>query len=606
MTLTLINFNMIGDCKMKRKFLPLFLASIFVLILMIGLFSQSGEQNKPETQNEVTVENSASSASVLDNYNSANNNSSDDYNDNKTLNNSKDNDNNYNNNNNNTDNINDINNSNLAKNSNNASESSNAEIAPVIDAEIDAGINVVTGAEIDSGINTEIGAETSDYDEKSNEGQSNNVLNRAPNEKDIVSEENAKSAEKNETKVITDTDPNETKEIISLGKLKVHFIDVGQADSILIQDSGGSTMLIDAGNNEDADLVVNYLKEHGIDKLDYVIGTHPHEDHIGGLDAVINTFNIGKVIMPKVSHNTKTFEDVLTAIKNKNLKVTSPVPGESYNLGNAKFTILAPNSDNYDNLNDYSIVIKLEFGETSFLFAGDAETKSENEMIVKGFNLKANVLKVGHHGSTTSSSLPFIKAIAPKYAVISVGKHNSYGHPDSIILNRFKTLNVEVLRTDILGTIVFTSDGKNLTYTTENVSTINEVTPVTASNSNKANETNKTNETNVSNVSSETNASNETNVVNVTIEEVDLINELVIIKNNSNVDVDMTGWKLVSVNGNQVYYFPNNFVLKAGASVSIASGNAEGDLKWTKSNIWNNKGDPAELYDNKGNLVSSK
>jgi len=258
------------------------------------------------------------------------------------------------------------------------------------------------------------------------------------------------------------------KDVIEINdELKVHFIDVGQADSILIQEANGNNMLIDAGNNSDSDFVVNYIKEQGIDSLDYIIGTHPHEDHIGGLYAVINTFNVGKIIMPKVSNNTKTFEDVLMAVKNKNLKVTSPVSGQTYELGNATFKILGPNCDVYDSLNNYSIVIYLEFGETSFVFTGDAETESENEMIKNDYDLKADVLKAGHHGSTTSSSAAFIKAIAPKYSVISVGKDNSYGHPDSIILNRLKTMNVKVLRTDESGTIVFTSDGTNLTYVTD-------------------------------------------------------------------------------------------------------------------------------------------
>ena len=492
---------------MKKKFVPLLLVSIFVLILATSLFACSGNQSNLENKQGVTLENSTSDNSALGN-----------------------------------------------KNDN-----------------------------------------TSETAEKSEITQATTSPDSTTADKDV------KFDRKDETKV------NEVN-----SELKVHFIDVGQADSILIQQSDGSAMLIDAGNNADADLVVNYLKDQGIDKLDYVIGTHPHEDHIGGLDAVINTFNIGKVIMPKVSHNTKTFEDVLTAIKNKNLKVTSPVPGQSYKLGDAIFTILAPNSDSYDSLNNHSVVIKLDFGETSFLFTGDAEKESENEMLAKDYNLKADVLKVGHHGSTTSSYSAFVKAVAPKYSVISVGKDNSYGHPDSIILNRLKTMNVEILRTDILGTIVFTSDGTSLTYTADNVNKKTEEKTATSSTTPSPSTTTTNNNQPKSNASSSTNAVTETNTsnasraVSVIIETVDLQNEIVVIKNNSKVDVDMTGWKLVSVKGNQVYYFPDNFILKAGASVSIASGNAEGDLKWTKNNIWNNDGDPAELYDNNGNLVSTK
>lgn len=388
----------------------------------------------------------------------------------------------------------------------------------------------------------------------------------------------------------------EKDEIEISGQLKVHFIDVGQADSILIQEANGKSMLIDAGNNEDADFVVNYIKEQGVDSLEYIIGTHPHEDHIGGLDAVIDNFNIGKIIMPKVSNNTKSFEDVLMAVNRKNLKITSPVPEQDYELGDATFTILGPNSDAYDSLNNYSVVIRLEFWETSFVFTGDAETESENEMLSKGYNLKADVLKVGHHGSITSSSMAFIKAIAPKYSIISVSKDNSYGHPDSIILNRLKTMNVEVLRTDELGTIIFTSNGTNLNYETNKNTNKNNIENSTQSDG--ITETTSSSDT----TTSPGNSSSDS----VMIENIDPVNEIVIIKNHSNTDIDMTGWKLISVKGNQVYNFPNNFILKAGASITIASGNSEGDLKWTNSNIWNNNGDPGELYDNKGNLVSSK
>jgi len=203
------------------------------------------------------------------------------------------------------------------------------------------------------------------------------------------------------------------------GTLKVHFLDVGQADSILIN-AGSAVMLVDAGNNADADNVVNYIKAQGIKKLDYIIATHPHEDHIGGMDAVVNAFDIGKVIMPKVQSNTKTFEDLLRAIAGKGLKITSPVPGTKYSLGEAEFTILAPNGSDYEDVNDYSVVVKLQFGKTSFLLTGDAGVQSEGEMLLKGFDLKADLLKVGHHGSHYSTSDEFLKAVSPKFAVISV------------------------------------------------------------------------------------------------------------------------------------------------------------------------------------------
>jgi competence protein ComEC len=224
-------------------------------------------------------------------------------------------------------------------------------------------------------------------------------------------------------------------------------------------------MLIDAGNNADSSLILSYLKGLKISRIDVLVGTHPHEDHIGSLDSVIDSFDIGVVYMPKISTNTKTFEDVLLSIKNKGLKVMTAKAGVILDLGEGvKAEMVAPNSDRYEDINDYSAVIKLTYGETSFLFTGDAEAVSEKEMVAKGYNLKADVLKVGHHGSTSSTSPVFLKAVSPKYAIISVGKDNQYGHPDSIILNRLKTFGVQVYRTDESGTIIAATDGKNITF----------------------------------------------------------------------------------------------------------------------------------------------
>ncbi len=249
--------------------------------------------------------------------------------------------------------------------------------------------------------------------------------------------------------------------------LEVHFIDVGQADSILIKAPGGN-MLIDAGNNGDADLITSYIKKQGVKTLDVVIGTHPHEDHIGSLDVVIDTFDIGKVYMPKVEHTTQTIEDVLLAIKNKGLKITAPVAGSTFNVGEVKCRILAPNSSKYDDLNNYSIVIKLEFGNTSFLFTGDAEKVSEDEMLQKHKDkLSSDVLKVGHHGSNSSTIQGFLDKVNPKYAVVMVGKNNSYEHPHKVVMNRLKEKGVTVYRTDENSTIVANSDGNNITFNTK-------------------------------------------------------------------------------------------------------------------------------------------
>ncbi|MGN9163844.1 ComEC/Rec2 family competence protein [Tissierellaceae bacterium HCP3S3_D8] len=246
--------------------------------------------------------------------------------------------------------------------------------------------------------------------------------------------------------------------------LEVHFIDVGQGDSILVK-SGEEFMLIDGGKNSAADTVVEYLKSQNVNKIKYVIGTHPHEDHIGGLDDVIDTFDIEKVIMPNITHNTKTFEDVLDSIMNKGLGITQAKSGDRYDLGDAEMTILAPNKEKYKDLNDYSVVVRLKYGNTSFMFTGDAEKISEDEMIeVYGSSLKSDVLKLGHHGSTTSTTKRFLELVDPRVAVITVGKDNTYGHPHREVLERVENAEIKIYRTDLDGTIVASSDGNTIEF----------------------------------------------------------------------------------------------------------------------------------------------
>lgn len=247
------------------------------------------------------------------------------------------------------------------------------------------------------------------------------------------------------------------------GKLEIHFIDVGQADSILIT-QGEHHMLIDAGNNDDEKMLVEYLRKQNIDEFEYIVGTHPHEDHIGGMDYVLQEFNTKVLFFPKVSYTTKTFQDVISAASAKNLKFTTPVVGTSYELGDAFFEILAPNSSSYKETNDYSIVIRMTYGNNHFLLMGDAEIVSENEILKKGNNITADLLKVGHHGSNTSTGESFLKAVTPKYAVISVGKGNPYDHPVRSVMERLKNSNIMVYRTDESGTIIATSDGNKITF----------------------------------------------------------------------------------------------------------------------------------------------
>ena len=243
-------------------------------------------------------------------------------------------------------------------------------------------------------------------------------------------------------------------EFVAQEDLLIDFIDVGQADSILVRNQD-KVMIIDAGTNEEGETVVNYLKNLGITKIDYLIGTHPHEDHIGGLDDVINNFDIGQIYMPKIETTTKTFEDVLDAIENKNLTITAPNKGDKIELGQAVGEFMTEPILDKDNLNVSSLVLRLEFGNTSYLFMGDAE--EENEETIQW--PKTDVLKVGHHGSSTSSSESFLEQVQPQYAVIMAGKDNSYGLPKQETIDKLNNIGCEIYRTDEDGTIQMTSDG---------------------------------------------------------------------------------------------------------------------------------------------------
>ena len=248
----------------------------------------------------------------------------------------------------------------------------------------------------------------------------------------------------------------------------IYYLDVGQADSQLIRLPGGENILIDAGTRAAGDGLTAYLRELGVQRIDILIATHPHEDHIGGMAKVIENFEIGRIYMPKVAESqtptTRTYEDLLDAIAAKGLKITQAKAGVTVlEDGGAKVELLAPGGGEYDGLNDYSAVTRLTFFEKKFLFTGDAEKDSEKEMVESGRDLKCDVLKCGHHGSSTSTTAAFLKAANPAYAVISCGAGNDYGHPHKEVLARLEKAGVAVYRTDLQGTILARCDGKRIT-----------------------------------------------------------------------------------------------------------------------------------------------
>ena len=259
---------------------------------------------------------------------------------------------------------------------------------------------------------------------------------------------------------------NITKAQNNYGDMVVHFLAVGQGDSTFIELPNKETMLIDAGEEIEKETVKSYIEELGYTKINYLIGTHPHTDHIGGLSYIIENFEVEKIYLPKAKSNTKTYENLLLTIKNTGHSVISAVADKYlFEDDNLEMYFVAPNSNDYTNLNNFSAVLKIDYADVSFLFMGDAETVSENEIET---DIKADVIKIGHHGSDSSSGEKFVKKVKAKYGIISVGEDNQYNLPKQEVINRWENYGTEIYRTDISGNIIVKTDGTEIEVEGEN------------------------------------------------------------------------------------------------------------------------------------------
>ena len=250
--------------------------------------------------------------------------------------------------------------------------------------------------------------------------------------------------------------------------MEVHYLDVGQADSALLV-CDGEVLLIDGGNVDDGQMLVAYLDQQGISTIDYLVCTHAHEDHVGGLPAVLAKYEVERVFAPVTEYSSKIYSDFVRYSEQEGCGITVPDPGDGFSLGGARVEILGPVKD-YEETNNTSLVLKVDYGTSSFLFTGDMEVLAENDLLDSGADVKADVLKVGHHGSETSSGYRFVYEVMADYAVISVGRDNTYGHPDAAPLSRLKDAGMVLFRTDELGTVIARTDGSNLSFTWENQS----------------------------------------------------------------------------------------------------------------------------------------
>lgn len=374
------------------------------------------------------------------------------------------------------------------------------------------------------------------------------------------------------------TEVTETTPAVAGKEMSVHFIDVGQGDSIFIKAPNGKTMLIDGGVKGAGKTVVDYLRTQGVTKLDYVVATHPDADHIGGLIAVLNSISIKEFIDSGKVHTSQTYEEMLALVNDKNIRYTVPKAGDTVALDpTVKVDVLASDENASDN-NDASIVLRVAYQNISFLLMGDAGHNIEKQLVQDGVDVEATILKAGHHGSNTSSLPQFIQAVSPLATILSYGQDNKYGHPHAEVVDALTQVGSDIYGTAESGMIVVTTDGVTYDINAKPWTGIGATSSITPPKSGK-----------------------------VEIVTKDVEAEIVAIKNNGNEAVNLQGWQLISVEGNQVFNFPNVNVAP-GKTIYVTSGSdaksSSNSLEWTKKQIWLNSGDAAQLKNAKGEIVS--
>lgn len=379
------------------------------------------------------------------------------------------------------------------------------------------------------------------------------------------------------------------------GDLVVHFIDVGQGDSTLIE-FRGKTMLIDAGERAMGERVVAYLNDRNIERLDVVVATHAHSDHIGGLPDVISAFPVGEFVDAAQAHPTATYENLLALVEERGIPYTAAERGQTIALApDLAILILNPAAQPLGDINEDSVVLKATYGDISYLLMADAGEPAEKSMMDARLDLDADVLKVGHHASRYASSADFLAAVSPAISIITVGEGNDYGHPHEEAVERLEATGSRIYRTDLDGTVIVATDGTTLSVTTGGA-------PAATVTSAAATPTATLTPTSTATPAPTAAATG------VSITALDLQDEWVTVTNGASAPVDLTGWTISDEGARNTYTFPA-YVLDPGADVTVHSGPGDDtatDLYWDRETpVWNNDGDTATLTDATGAVVST-